>query len=326
MNEHVLQEYLQVRESGAGIIEFPNRGLIEVSGSESEMFLTGLITNDVKTLAENSWMNAAFPNAQGRLLAVVKCWKAGGKFYFDTEDKTYETVLKNLERFTLAGDFKVRDLSEEFACFSVQGKEIAGFKFEIPNEEKQMIETEFGCEKLIILNNADIGENGFYFYVSKHTAENFKTYLHELGIKSVSDQAFEVLRIEAGLPLYGVDMDDGTVVPEINIPNLISYNKGCYIGQEVIARIHFRGHVAKQLTGLIFEDFSEPSASAGGLIGTEIKSLDEKNAGKITSVAYSPKLKKLIALGFVRYAYLEEETELKVIDSLAKVKNLPFVK
>jgi len=326
MNEHVFTEYLEVRERSAGLIGFPNRGFVEVSGSESEMFLTGLITNDVKTLAENIWLNAAFPNAQGRLLAVVKCWKAGGKFYFDTEDKTYETVLKNLERFTLAGDFKVADLSGEFACFSVQGKEIPDFKFEIPNEEKQMIETDFDGEKLIILNHADIGEKGFYFYVKQTVAESFKEYLHELGIKTVSDQAFEVLRIEAGLPLYGVDMDDATVVPEVNLPDLISYNKGCYIGQEVIARIHFRGRVAKQLTGLIFEDLSEPSASAGGLIGAEIKSFDDKNAGKITSVAYSPKLEKQIALAFVRYAFLEEGTRLKIGDSTATVKNLPFLK
>ncbi len=320
MNEHFLTEYLEVRENGAGLIEFENRGLIEVSGTEAEMFLTGLITNDVKTLQENSWMNAAFPNAQGRLLAVVKCWKSDGKFYFDTEDKTYETVLKNLERFTLAGDFKVADLSKDFAFLSIQGKKMPEFEFEMP-EEKQIIETEFEGEKLIILNNADIGEKGFYFYVSKNSAEKFKTKMHELGVKSVSDQVFEVLRIEAGLPLYNVDMDDSTVVPEVNLENLISYNKGCYIGQEVIARIHFRGHVAKQLTGLIFEEIG-----AKVEIGDEIKSIDDKNAGKITSVAYSPKLEKQIALAFVRYAYLEEGTEVKVGDSIAKVKNLPFLK
>lgn len=325
MNEHFLDEYLKVRENGAGLIEFENRGLIEVSGGEAEMFLTGLITNDVKTLRESYWMHAAFPNAQGRLLAVVKVWKTGGKFYFDTEDKTYETVLKNLERFTLAGDFKVQDLSKDFICFSIQGKKLPEFEYKLP-DENQIIETEFEGEKLIILNNADIGEKGFYFYVTQNVAEKFKTKMHELGVKGVSDQAFEVLRIEAGLPLYNVDMDDSTVVPEVNLENLISYNKGCYIGQEVIARIHFRGHVAKQLTGLIFEDLSEPSEVAGGLIGAEIKSSDDKNAGKITSAIYSPKLEKQIALGFVRYAYLEEGTPVKIGDSLAKVKNLPFLK
>jgi folate-binding protein YgfZ len=122
------------------------------------------------------------------------------------------------------------------------------------------------------------------------------------------------------LPLYGVDMDETTIVPEIDLPDLISYNKGCYIGQEIIARIHFRGHVAKKLTGLVFED-----ENAEIKPNDEIKSLEGKNAGKITSVTFSPKLGKKIALAFVRYDYLAEETGLKVNDSAAKVKDLPFV-
>ena len=326
MNEHTLAEYLAVRESGAGLFDFSTRGLIEVSGGEAQMFLDGLISNDVKTLEENKWMLAAFPNAQGRLLAVVRVWKNDGKFYFDTEEATFQTILQNLERFTLAGDFFVKDLSEEFVCLSVQGKEISEFKFQISDEEKQISEIEFEGEKIFALKDANIGENGFYFYVPQAISENFKNYLRETGVKNVSDQAFEVLRVEAGLPVYGVDMDDSTVVPETNLPDLISYNKGCYIGQEVIARIHFRGRVAKQLTGLIFEDLSEPPALADGLKDAEIKSSEDKNAGKITSIAYSPKLEKTIALAYIRNAFLEEGTELKVNDSVAKVKNLPFVK
>ena len=320
MNEHFLDEYIEVRERGAGLIEFENRGLIEVSGGEAEMFLSGLITNDVKNLPENSWINAAFPNAQGRLLAIVRVWKIGGKFYFDTEDKTYEIVLQNLERFTLAGDFKVEDLTQEFVCLSVQGKSLPDFELELPKENR-VIETEFENEKLIVLSDANIGEKGFYFYIKQTAAENFKSNMREKGVKEVSDQAFEVLRIEAGLPVYNVDMDDSTVVPEINLDNLISYNKGCYIGQEVIARIHFRGRVAKQLTGLIFEN-----NAAKVQPGDEIKSTDGKNAGKITSVAYSPKLEKQIALAFVRYAFLEEGTELNINNFGATVKNLPIVK
>ncbi len=108
-----------------------------------------------------------------------------------------------------------------------------------------------------------------------------------------------------------------TIVPELGIDGLISYNKGCYIGQEIIARIHFRGHVAKQLTGLILESKVEPNA--------ELKSVEGKNAGKITSVTFSPGLDKYIALAFVRYDYLTEDTELKVNEINAKVKNLPFI-
>jgi folate-binding protein YgfZ len=116
-------------------------------------------------------------------------------------------------------------------------------------------------------------------------------------------------------------MTEETVVPEVGLENAISYNKGCYIGQEVIARIHFRGKVAKELKGLIFKD-ENPNINSND----EIKSLEDKNAGTITSITYSPKLEKTIALGYVRNAFLEEGTELKVGEYTVKVKDLPFIK
>ena len=119
-------------------------------------------------------------------------------------------------------------------------------------------------------------------------------------------------------------MDETTIVPELGIDGLISYNKGCYIGQEIIARIHFRGHVAKQLTGLVL---SEPGAVATGFLpDTEITTSDGKNAGRITSVTFSPKLDKTIALAFVRYDYLASGTELFLGDAIVTVADLPFIK
>src|SRR5436305_452832 len=114
------KEYRAVREGGAGLIDFSSRGRIEVSGSEAVQFLNGLITNDVKALADNAWMRAAFPNVQGRLVAEVRVLKlASDRFIFDTEATTHERVLKTLERFTLAGDFRVTDLTGEWAHLSL---------------------------------------------------------------------------------------------------------------------------------------------------------------------------------------------------------------
>jgi folate-binding protein YgfZ len=115
-------------------------------------------------------------------------------------------------------------------------------------------------------------------------------------------------------------MDETTVVLETGIDEAVSFIKGCYIGQEIIARIHFRGHVAKRLTGLVFE-----AENAEIKPNDEIKSFDGKNAGRITSVTFSPKLQKIIALAFVRYDYLAEGTLLKVGETTATVKDLPFV-
>ena len=155
---------------------------------------------------------------------------------------------------------------------------------------------------------------------------NLTADLENQNAVEISDEVYEVLRIEQGIPLYAVDMDETTIVPEIGLPEIISYNKGCYIGQEIIARIHFRGHIAKQLTGLVL---SEPQAATTGLISqlqnAELKSLDGKNAGKITSACVSPKLKKQIALAYVRCDYLAEGTQLKIGELTATVKNLPFI-
>src|SRR5437667_10196353 len=101
-----MTEYSAVRDGGAGLIDHSRRGRILVSGSEAVMFLNGLITNDMKTLAANSWMRAAFPNVQGRLLAVVRILNREDGFLIDTEEATHQKVLQLLDRFTLAGDFR----------------------------------------------------------------------------------------------------------------------------------------------------------------------------------------------------------------------------
>ena len=298
MNAEDLEKYNFVRNGGAGFIE-QKRGLITVSGKEAVQFLNGLITNDVAKLEDGAEMLAAFPNAQGRLLAIVRVMRQGDKFLFETEEVTREKVFQNLFRFTFAGDFFVEDWSEHFRFFR-----ISNFTSEISDS----IEFEGGFGKDV--------------FVPKEEAGGFLEELENRKAVEISSELYKVLRVEQGIPLYGVDMDETTIVPELGLDGLISYNKGCYIGQEIIARIHFRGHIAKQLTGLILSD---PTASAGVLVGQELKSSDGKNAGRITSATYSPKPEKTIAFGFVRYDYLAEGTELKIADLTATVKNLPFI-
>lgn len=317
MESNSLSEYQTVRENGIGFFE-QKRGLVEVSGSEAVMFLNGLITNDAAKLESNRSMLAAFPNAQGRLLAVARVLRFDDKFLFETEAATHEKVLKNLERFTLAGDFKVKDLTEEFSCFSVRGKEFSNFKYKIPTED-EVIGAGFDGKNGFIIRA--FRASGFDVFVPNNQAESFARELKNLGAVEIGEEAREVLRVESGIPLYGVDMDETSVVLETGLDEAVSFNKGCYIGQEIIARIHFRGHVAKKLTGLIFED-----ENARAKPNDELKSSDGKNAGRITSVAFSPTLEKTIALAYVRYDYLAEGTQLKINDSAAQVKDLPFVR
>ncbi|HEY0458928.1 MAG TPA: glycine cleavage T C-terminal barrel domain-containing protein [Pyrinomonadaceae bacterium] len=316
MNTQDLEQYHSISENGSGFIR-QKRGLIAVSGREAVQFLNGLITNDVAKLESYRWMLAAFPNAQGRLLALVRVMRIDEKFLFETESATHEKVYQNLFRFTFAGDFFVEDLSENFTCFSAFGNQISNFKYKTPTEN-EIIGANFNDEAGFILK--PVHAKGFDAFVPNNSEETFLNDLKEIAAAEISQELYERLRIEQGIPLYGVDMDETTIVPELGIDGLISYNKGCYIGQEIIARIHFRGHIAKQLTGLVFEDETVSVNPKD-----EIKTADGKNAGKITSATYSPKLQKTIALGYVRYDYLAEGTELKIGETTATVKNLPFI-
>jgi len=315
-----INEYKAVRENGAGFFRFPSRGIIEVSGAEAVMFLNGLITNDVAKLESYHWMAAAFPNAQGRLQALARVLRLGDKYLFDTEAATYEKVLQNLSRFTLAGDFKVKDMTADFSCVSVRGKNISNFKYKIPSEN-EIVEAKFIDENGFIIRA--FRAEGFDVFVPKTQSENFTNELKNLGAIPISEETLEVLRVENGEPKYNVDMDETTVVLETGLDEAVSFNKGCYIGQEIIARIHFRGHVAKQLTGLILEENAEIE------LGDKLQSSEGRDAGRITSARFSPALGKFIALAYVRYDYLAEGIQLKVVHGESKyaamVKNLPFV-
>lgn len=319
MNTDFLHEYNTVRENGAGFFDFPGQGLIEVSGGEAVQFLNGLVSNDVAKLADNSWMLAAFPNAQGRLLALVRVMRRGDKFLFEIDVANYEKTLQNLNRFTFAGDFKVADLSDEFSLIAMRGRNLPEFDFQTPSGN-EIIETDFKNAKILVSQPTFRAENGFDFFVPANLAEEFK---QQYKLPNISEDVREVLRVENGIPKFGVDMDETTIVPEIGLTEAISYNKGCYIGQEIIARIHFRGHVAKRLSGLILEENVEIKPN------DELKSPEGKNAGRITSTVFSLKLQKRIALGYVRYEFLAPETKLRVTSGEnefeIKVVGLPFV-
>ncbi len=306
MTKNEIEIYNHIRSGGAGFIELP-RGLIAVWGKEAVQFLDGMITNDMKTLEDGQQMLAAFPNAQGRLLAVVRILRQGDRFLIETEEATREKVFNNLFRFTFAGDFFVEDLSEQFAFFQLLGRSMAG-------------QIEFRGERFPAF--ADFRGRGSGVFLPRTQLQ--EDFLEQTGAVMLPEALYETLRIESGIPKYGVDMDETTIVPELGLDGLISYTKGCYIGQEIIARIHFRGHVAKRLTGLVFEgSFDRSTFDASEM--DAVQSMDGKNAGRITSVTFLPRLGKTIALGYVRYEFLAGGTKLATDSESVLVSELPFV-
>lgn len=326
-------EYEAVRGlGGAGAFDLSSRGRVEVSGGEAVQFLNGMLTNDVARINDGEWMHAAFPNPQGRLIASARVFRLGSAYLFDTEAATYPVMLRALERFTMAGDFHVRDLTGETALLSVQGARAPEIVGEALGDEAARVER--GRVSKISANGGEVmmarathtAEDGFDLFADGGAARNLWDALRAARARACGFDALEILRVEAGVARYGVDADETNVVIEIvDEDAAVSYTKGCYVGQEIIARIHWRGHVAKKLAGLAFD------ADADVKAGARLRSEDGREAGRITSVAHSPRLERRVALGLVKYEHLRPGTKLNVFDGedelcAASVVELPHVR
>jgi folate-binding Fe-S cluster repair protein YgfZ len=175
-----IKNYKHIRSGGAGFIELP-RGLIAVWGKEAVQFLDGMVTNDMKTLADGAQMLAAFPNAQGRLLAIVRVLRQGDRFLIETEEATREVVFTNLFRFTYAGDFYVEDVSQEYRYVELVG------------------------HRLLPDHSPTFHSQGWIsYFIPKKTVEKFIEGLPQpqTNFIELSTELYELLRIESGIPKY----------------------------------------------------------------------------------------------------------------------------
>ena len=169
------------------------------------------------------------------------------------------------------------------------------------------------------------GEDGCDLICAANDAPALWDALTHAGGRPCGFDVLETLRIETGVPRYGVDVSDANVVLEAGFENeAVSYTKGCYVGQEIIARVHWRGHVAKRIAGLSVADSAEVPA------GAEVRSPDGKKIGRITSATFSPALKQIVTLAMLKYDYLQPGTEALVAtdgkELTARVVALPFVR
>lgn len=309
MKESPSKGYAAVREGMAGIMDLSARGRISVSGRDAEMFLNGLVTNDVKALPVNGWMPAAFISVQGRLLAAVRIIHRADGFLIDTEKATRERVFQLLERFSLAGDFKVADVTDETALLSVQGKGAPDFlriEFGRPVQEMDRRAISLINEAIYLVPATHTAEEGFDLFMAKKDSAYWWNRLIEDGISPVDEKTQETLRIEAGIPHYGVDMDDTTIISETNLDDAISFTKGCYVGQEIVIRIKHRGHVAKKLTGVLLDARAELAR------GAAVLRADDVEIGRVTSSVFSPHLEKMAVLAYIKFDHLKALAPVKI--------------
>ncbi|MBL8208632.1 MAG: aminomethyltransferase family protein [Blastocatellia bacterium] len=325
----VRAEYEAIRQSAA-VIDLSLAAKLEVRGKNAVQFINGLVTNDVKSLQSGQGVLAAFLNVQGKVVSLCRFYQTGAHLLVEYDVTNREAIFKNLSRFVPAGEFFVKDVSDELALLSVQGPNAAELLSALiaqPIEavpEYRNYHCELGGTNVLIASHSRAGSVGFDVFVPTDAKATVRQILLDGGAIPAGSEALEVARLEAAMPREGVDITENNILLEAGYSNAISYTKGCYLGQEIIARIHYRGQPARQLRGLII-DATEPPIK-----GTELWAADGKKVGEITSSVHSLALNRIIALGYVHRYYLAIGTSFTlkrddVEQGSATIVETPFV-
>jgi folate-binding protein YgfZ len=298
-------DYERLREA-VGLVERAERGKLRLTGSEAADYLQGQVTNDVAALAAGTGCYAALLNHKGKMLTDMRVLRGDDFIWIDTEPVGLPAIVRNASMFSIGRDVRHEDVSADYAILSLIGPE-ARERLDSPPAEEEHSFTQ--------------GEHGLYVSTDLGVdviclAADVAAVRDALGVEQVSEETAECLRIESGRPRFSIDMSSETIPEEAGLnERAVSFTKGCYVGQETVARLHYKGKPNRHLRGL---RLAEPVEH-----GDEIR-LGERVVGSVGSAAESPALGP-VALAIVRRE-AEPGTQVQVGPSSieATVSELPF--
>lgn len=327
-----IAEYRAVR-GAVGLIDLSHRGLLQFTGPDRLPFLQGMLSNDLRPLETFAGQHAALLTQQGKVVADVRVLCAMNSFYLDFWEPLKDKVLGHLNRYLIADEVEIADRSAEYATISLQGpraeallRAVAG-EFDVPRRPAGHAMVTMDSAAVCVVAASHTGETGFDLILPKREMERIARHLNDngkgLSACWVGDRAQETLRVEAGIPLYGVDFTEENLLLEVGLDQSVSFTKGCYLGQEVVERIRSRGHVNRRLCGVALE--GDSPVNAGDVI-----SAAGKTAGTVTSSVMSPRLNRPIALGYLGKDFWSPGTQVAVRSGAAErpgtVAALPFAR
>lgn len=287
-----------IRHDGA-FIDLSQRLRLLVSGKDRERFLQGQVTQDVRLTSVSQAVYSALVSAKGKMNGDLYIAETREGYRLDALDSLRDSLPTRLERYIIADDVTLTEISSETRQFHLLGPAC-----------------QMASDAAFTGHKSDrFGVEGVDIVIAANDLTQFKTVLS--GCRQLTALEGELIRIEQGRPLFGNEMDEDTLPPEVGIENrAISYHKGCYIGQEVISRIKSVGHVNRQLIGLQFT--GTPPALPSMLV------TEGREVGRMTSAVFSPDLQKVIALGIVKRDYARTGTRLECGAVGVTVTDLPF--
>ena len=326
-----LTEYRAVREK-AGFFNFNSLAKLKISGKDRISFLNGLTTNDMARLSDQQGLYTLLPTLKGKIAseAIVCCFS--DHLLLLLLPSLREKTLSLLNRYKIGTKSGIEDVTGGLGVISLQGPEAFPFAEKLTGKEVSPL-PEFGSVQaavgeapVTLIRHGWSGEDGLDFVFSEeYFLSLWDRFLRDgagPGILPAGEETKEQLRLEAGLPLYGKELSEEVLPQEAGLDaRAISYTKGCYLGQETIARLHYQGHTNRSLVGLLL-DRELPEGAVEIFSG-------EKQAGRVTSHGYSPGRKQAVALGYVQRQFIQPGTSLEIHAGekriAATVATLPMV-
>jgi folate-binding protein YgfZ len=321
-------EYRAVR-GGVGLVDRSDRGVIEASGRDRAAFLHALLSNDIKALGPGQGCEATLLDVHGKVQVMLLVWALDDRILLVTPPGMAATTYEMLDKYLFAEKVALEDVSEAHALSLLAGPDAAALVKRLagamPPETPwaSVGGTLDGVEVRLVRGGGETGEPEVWVLAPADAGARVREAVIAAGARPVGAAAVEMLRIEAGTPRYGGDVDASVLLPEIPFDALLSQTKGCYPGQEVVVRIRDRGHVNRHLRGLILDAGPAPAP------GAEVRAGDAP-VGHVTSATDSPALGRPVALAFVRRQHAAAGTRVEIRDGSrivgATVSELPFAR
>jgi aminomethyltransferase len=320
-------EHRAVRDA-VGVFDRSHYGVLEIGGPDRTSFLQGMLTNDVRALGPGQGCAAALLDAHGKVQLLVAVLATEDRLLALVPGGRAAKLRDALDRFLFSERVEMRDASDDFATFVVAGpaspatvERLAGLALPITPWHHGSAVVD-GRPVRVVRGAGETGGPEAWLLGRREDGEPLWRAILAAGVRPVGLTALDALRVEAGTPWFGHDVDESVLLPEIASEALVSSTKGCYLGQEVVVRVRDRGHVNRRLTGLVLDGDILPRPGAAVVAGG-------REVGRITSVARSPALGRPIALAFVRREHWEPGSVVAVRvdgrDLAARVTALPFV-
>jgi folate-binding protein YgfZ len=312
---------------GCGVYDLGWRAHIRISGRDRVRWLNGMVSNNIRELPERRGNYNFLLNAQGRIHGDLYVYNRGDHFIAGTEAAQLENLLKLLRKYIIMDQVELTDLGPELTAIGVQGPEAravlstAGFAGSLP-DPMELAEADWRAQKFSITRMANERFETYEIWLPPAAAPAVWDALVSAGATPVGTEALEMFRVAAGIPRFGLDLRERDLPQETAQMQALNFDKGCYIGQEIVERIRSRGNVHRTLAGFIIEG-SRPEP------GSKIQ-VDGKDVGEITSSLELPALEGesrpgvTLALGYVRRENAQPGALVQVAEATAKVSALPF--